>query len=170
MSASPSPGFGLSWQTKVVMEICSELGYGVVDGVGGHMECLRDRICLELQDRDMLSELEKVVKKGVPLHSCCSASDLASFCSRVNKNNSFSIRLSPNNKDSLPLDAVTFHAFQQLGQNGIISVASGHSCSECTQPYKRSQYEALDQIEAGHPTVKMPVVDGIVMGPSVSIN
>ena len=31
-SASPSPGFGLSLQTKVVTEICSELGYGVVDG------------------------------------------------------------------------------------------------------------------------------------------
>ena len=68
VSASLSPGFGLSWQTKVVTEICSELGYGVVDGVGGHMECLRDGICLELQDRDMPSELEKVVEKGVPLH------------------------------------------------------------------------------------------------------
>ena len=67
-SASPSLGFGLSWQTKVVTEICSELGYGVVDGVGGHTECLRDRICPELQDGDMLSESEKVVKKGVPLH------------------------------------------------------------------------------------------------------
>ena len=74
-SASLSPGFGLSWQTKVVTEICSELGYGVVDGVGGHMECLRDGICPELQDGDMPSELEleleKVVKKGVPLHQCC---------------------------------------------------------------------------------------------------
>ena len=68
-SASPSPGFGLNWQTKVVTEICSELGYGVVDGVGGHMECLRDGICPELQDRDMLLEMEseKVVEKGVPL-------------------------------------------------------------------------------------------------------
>ena len=45
-SASPSLGFGLSWQTKVVTEICLELGYGVVDGVGGHTECLRDGICL----------------------------------------------------------------------------------------------------------------------------
>ena len=67
-SASLSPGFGLSWQTKVVMEICSELGYGVVDGVGGHTECLRDGICPELQDGDMPLELEKVVEKGVPLH------------------------------------------------------------------------------------------------------
>ena len=56
---------------RVVTEICSELGYGVVDGVGGHTECLRDRICPESQDRDMLLELEleleKVVGKGVPL-------------------------------------------------------------------------------------------------------
>ena len=72
-SASPSPGFGLSWQLRVVTEICSELGYGVVDGVGGHTECLRDGICLELQDKDISSgsdlELGKVVEKGVPLQS-----------------------------------------------------------------------------------------------------
>ena len=54
------------------MEICSELGYGVVDGAGGHTECLRDRICPESQDKDISSESEselgKVVRKGVPLH------------------------------------------------------------------------------------------------------
>ena len=49
-SASPSLGFGLSWQMKVVMEMCSELDYGVVNSVGGHMECLRDGICPELPD------------------------------------------------------------------------------------------------------------------------
>ena len=48
------------------MEICLELGYGVVNDVGGHTECLRDRICPELQDGYMPSE--KVVEKGVPLH------------------------------------------------------------------------------------------------------
>ena len=68
-SASPSSGFGLSWQTKVVTEICSELDYGVVDSVGGHMECLRDEVCPELLDRDIPSESEKVVEKGVPLHT-----------------------------------------------------------------------------------------------------
>ena len=56
---------------RVVTEICSESGYGVVYGVGGHTECLRDGICPELQDRDISleSELElgKVVGKGVPL-------------------------------------------------------------------------------------------------------
>ena len=48
------------------MEICSESGYGVVDGVGGHTEYLRDGICPESE-----SELEsgKVVEKGVPLQS-----------------------------------------------------------------------------------------------------
>ena len=66
-SASPSPGFGLSLQMKVVTEICSELGCGVVNSVGGHMKCLRDRICPELQGGDIPSESEKVVKKGVPL-------------------------------------------------------------------------------------------------------
>ena len=66
-SASPSLGFGLSLQTKVVTEICSELGYGVVDGVGGHTRCLRDGICLELRGGDIPSESEKVVEKGVPL-------------------------------------------------------------------------------------------------------
>ena len=44
---------------RVVTEMYSELGSGVVCDVGGHTECLRDGICLE-------SELE--VGKGVPLH------------------------------------------------------------------------------------------------------
>ena len=48
-------------------EICSELGYGVVNGVGGHTRCLRDGICPELQGGDIPSESEKVVEKGVPL-------------------------------------------------------------------------------------------------------
>ena len=72
-SASPSLGFGLSWQLRVVTEICSESGYGVVNGVGGHTECLRDGICPESQDKDISSESEsesgKVIEKGVPLQS-----------------------------------------------------------------------------------------------------
>ena len=48
-------------------EICSELGYGVVDGVGGHTRCLRDGICPELRGGDIPSGSEKVVEKGVPL-------------------------------------------------------------------------------------------------------
>ena len=50
------------------MEMCSESGYGVVDGVGGHTEYLRDGICPE-------SESEKVVEKGVPLHLFAEVSD-----------------------------------------------------------------------------------------------
>ena len=79
-SASLSPGFGLSLQMKVVTEICLELGCGVVNGVGGHKKCLRDGICPELQDRDIPSELEKVVEKGVPLH-CLSLSPSLSWLS-----------------------------------------------------------------------------------------
>ena len=91
-SASLSPGFGLSWQLRVVTEICLESGYGVVNGVEGHTEYLRDGIHpeseseselesgkvvekgvpLQSQDKDILSESEselgKVVGKGVPLH------------------------------------------------------------------------------------------------------
>ena len=44
------------------MEMCSESGYGVVDGVGERMEYLRDGIHLESE-----LESEKVVEKGVPL-------------------------------------------------------------------------------------------------------
>jgi hypothetical protein len=73
-------------------------------------------------------------------------------------------------KDTLPINAVVFEAFQQLGKNGVISIANGHACPECTQPYRRSQYEMPDQIEETHPSVKMVVIDGIVMGPTVSIN
>ena len=72
-SASPSPGFGLSWQLRVVTEICLESGYGVINSVGGHMECLRDGICPESQDKNISSGSEsesgKVVEKGVPLQS-----------------------------------------------------------------------------------------------------
>ena len=52
-------GHGLNWQLRVIMEMCSELGYGVVDGVGGRREYLRDRIHPE-------SELEKVVERVSP--------------------------------------------------------------------------------------------------------
>ena len=64
-----------NWKLRVIMEMCSESGYGVVNGVGGHMEYLRDGIRPESQDEDILSESEsesesgKVVKKGVPLQS-----------------------------------------------------------------------------------------------------
>ena len=65
-SASLSPGFGLSWQLRVVTEICSELGYGAVNGVGGHTEYLRHGIRPE-SESESESESGKVVGKGVPL-------------------------------------------------------------------------------------------------------
>ena len=67
-SASPSPGFGLSWKLRVMTEICWESGYGVIDGVGGHMEYLRNGIHPE-SELELELELEsgKVVGKGVPL-------------------------------------------------------------------------------------------------------
>jgi uncharacterized Zn finger protein (UPF0148 family) len=68
--------------------------------------------------------------------------------------------------DSLSINEVTQEAFNHLGNNGLISVANDHACSECTQPYRRLQYEPLDQIEEDRASVKMIVLDGIVMGPT----
>ena len=60
-------GRGLNWQLRVIMEMCSESGYGVINGVGGRTEYLRDRIHPEL-------ELESVVGKGVPLQPAWNSS------------------------------------------------------------------------------------------------
>ena len=68
--------------------------------------------------------------------------------------------------DKLSINEVTQEAFNHLGNNGIIGAANGHNCPECTQPFRRSQYEAIDQIEEDRASVKMVVVDGIVMGPT----
>jgi hypothetical protein len=68
--------------------------------------------------------------------------------------------------DNLSINEVTQEAFNHLGNNGLISIAEGHACSECTQPYRRSQHETIDQIEEDRASVKMIVVDGIVMGPT----
>ncbi|EDR02933.1 uncharacterized protein LACBIDRAFT_331942 [Laccaria bicolor S238N-H82] len=40
-------------------------------------------------------------------------------------------------KDGLSIDEVTSEAFSKLGANGIILPAGQHSCSECTQKYKK---------------------------------
>ena len=68
--------------------------------------------------------------------------------------------------DKLSINEVTQEAFNHKGNHGLISVANGHECSECTQPYRRSQHDPIDQIEEGQASVKMVVVDGIVMGPT----
>ena len=38
--------------------------------------------------------------------------------------------------DNLPIHEVTKNAFSELGANGKILSAQGHTCPECTQPYK----------------------------------
>ena len=68
--------------------------------------------------------------------------------------------------DNLSINEVTREAFNHLGNNGLISIADGHTCSECTQPFRRSQYETIDEIEEDRASVKMVVLDGIVMGPT----
>lgn len=100
-------------------------------------------------------------------------------------------------QDGLAIDDVTKEAFSSLGENGIICAANNHECDECAQPYKHTSDVmpganptamvdvdgAMDIDEAtdtynmpvaeamniDNPLVKMIVVDGIVMGPTVSI-
>ena len=40
-------------------------------------------------------------------------------------------------RDGLSIDEVTCEAFSKLGANGMICPAVQHSCSQCTQKYKR---------------------------------
>jgi len=106
--------------------------------------------------------------------------------------------------DPLNITEVTDQAFEILGEKGIIRAADQHTCSECTQPYKKTSDpvlndpaavigvdenqnvpllaeapEAQAQPQPGSPisdnamdvdkkTVTMVVLDGIVMGPTVS--
>lgn len=108
----------------------------------------------------------------------------------------------------LNIKDVTTQAFELLGEQGIIRAADQHACSECTQPYKRTNdaimndpaavigvdenrnvpplaetAEVPDQpqpispislnnsdvdMDVDNKTVTMVVLDGIVMGPTVS--
>ena len=94
-------------------------------------------------------------------------------------------------EDGLPIDEITKEAYKSLGNHGIIWDALDHSCAECTQKYKsRADFIANadhsatigmddadinmahgpgDNVESDHAPVKMVVVDGIVMGHTVSI-
>jgi len=95
--------------------------------------------------------------------------------------------------DGLSIDEVTKEAYSVLGENGFIRSADQHSCPECTHKYKRSadiiaDINAADMVgmeewqlavegqadvehvsdEANAAPVEMVVVDGIVMGHTVS--
>jgi hypothetical protein len=72
--------------------------------------------------------------------------------------------------DNLPIAEVTGKAFDILGHNGSIHAATLHSCSECSHPYKHSAIidETAIPMDVDAAEVKMVVLDGIVMGPTVS--
>ena len=63
-------------------------------------------------------------------------------------------------QDGLAIDEVTTEAFAILGANGIIRVAGGHMCSECTHEYKAT----ADVI--GNPNPGTTVDDQILPQPS----
>lgn len=100
-------------------------------------------------------------------------------------------------EDGLSIDEVTKEAFTMLGENGIIRSADQHECSECTHKYKQAadiipdanrnvsdmvgmeervvldvegQAETEQDADDERAPVKMVVVDGIVMGHTVSFN
>lgn len=85
--------------------------------------------------------------------------------------------------DGLSIDELTKQAFALLGDSGIIRSADQHHCSECTQEYKKRS-DTIGQNDNNQPHnlqgtqsneeenepafVNMVVLDGIVMGPTVS--
>lgn len=75
--------------------------------------------------------------------------------------------------DNLPISEVTEKAYDILGQKGSINAATHHSCSECTHAYKQSVDPTavpINDMDVEAEDVKMVVLDGIVMGPTVSLN
>ena len=72
--------------------------------------------------------------------------------------------------DNLPIAEVTEKAYDILGHNGSINAATHHSCSECTHAYKQSINPTADNMNIDAADVKMAVLDGIVMGPTVSFD
>ena len=89
-------------------------------------------------------------------------------------------------QDALAIDEVTKEAFAVLGNNGRITAANNHSCSECTHEYKATADTLIGATQAvenasqemnesdsdsgmnvDKAMVTMCVVDGIVMGPTV---
>ena len=71
--------------------------------------------------------------------------------------------------DNLPISEVTGKVYDILGHNGIINAATHHSCAECSHAYKQSMDPAANDMNIDVADVKMVVLDGIVMGPTVSL-
>jgi hypothetical protein len=81
---------------------------------------------------------------------------------------------------NLKITEVTEQAFNLLGQNGRIHLAAGHACAECTHQYKatadvmptddnpQNSTTSSEDMDIDVAPVTMVVVDGIVMGPTVS--
>jgi hypothetical protein len=93
-------------------------------------------------------------------------------------------------EDGLPIDDVTREAFTCLGNNGVITGAMQHVCNECTQKYREQsatntaatdpsavvgmEDTAIEPVFQSNivencAPVKMVVMDGIVMGHTVSL-
>ena len=81
---------------------------------------------------------------------------------------------------NLKTSEVTEQAFNILGQNGHIHAATGHTCAECTHRYKSTvdvmppddepqNTTSSEEMGVDFAPVTMVVVDGIVMGPTVSV-
>jgi len=81
----------------------------------------------------------------------------------------------------LNINEVTAQASNCLGQNGHIHSATGHTCGECTHKYQKTvdvvppdnelqnTISSSQQMDVDFSPVTMVVVDGIVMGPTVSM-
>ena len=72
--------------------------------------------------------------------------------------------------DNLSISEVTEKAFDILGYNGSIHAATHYSCLECSHPYKQSAIidPTTVPMDIDVADAKMVVLDGIVMGPTVS--
>ena len=68
----------------------------------------------------------------------------------------------------LSIDDLTEKDFYELSNGGRIKAANDHSCFECTKPFKESVTDTTIHPDAA--PVKMVILDGIVMGPTVSFS
>src|SRR6267378_5953246 len=99
---------------------------------------------------------------------------IRSIASSINPNNNLELDA------NLNINEVTEQAFNLLGQNGHIESATGHTCAECIHKYKHTadvmpqddepqNTTSSQEMNVDFAPVTMVVVDGIVMGPTVSL-